>query len=1089
MERTDGPMYQPKIFLISKHTSVQLAEQPSGTFRKKSPPPVEVVTAPPTDSINPPTLNDFIPSHLQNQLSTELHLTPGTTINGWNDPFQPAPVSLINGTERLSACPAAAFPHQPNVDTGTAQDNIRARRKKIWIKYDGVGPTDEVGMPIASRPSVNQPRDWYKRMFQQIHSKPTDDELGTDDVTVPSDRASHSSDLPHGLTQVETAEHDLLQPDFTLSHWKELELRGVGSEGHRLQAQHRSIFSYEPQDWTVQEAEQQISLETELSQLEAELDSDLQKLKLRLAEREKTHQKSLGSAQLEGEPQRASAMNSPPGWYQSPIHLQTNGQRSELSSNMSIRGDVSGRDHPTSPSGDRWNSGSNGNSPDGRPDRVSDRSHNSEMGKMKAARAKFDFQAESPKELTLQKGDVVYIHKVLDQNWLKGEHHGRLGIFPTSYVEFIPATERPTPIKNPPFQILEYGEAFAVFNFKGDLSVELSFRKGEMISLIRRVDDNWLEGRITGTNRQGIFPGNYVQVVKDPKVKNTGEYPIGSIPLSPNHHYPNTSPTPPTQQTPKTSPTLLTQPHPRSVSSPPTPYDYSPSIPITSATCPTQSITQQYLKTPSATGTPQYSNISTSPTQQYPTTSPTPITQQYPTTPITQQYPTTSPTPITRQYPTTSPTPITRQYPTTPITQQYPTTSPTPITQQYPTTSPTPITQQYPATPITQQYPTTSPTPITQQYPTTSPTPITRQYPTTPITQQYPTTSPTPITQQYPTTSPTPITQQYPATPITQQYPTTSPTPITQQYPTTSPTPITRQYPTTSPTPITQQYPTTPITQQYPTTPITRQYPTISPTPITQQYPTTSPTPIIQQYPTTPITQQYPTTSPTPITQQYPQYPTTSPTPITQQYPTTPITQQYPTTSPTPITQQYPTTPITQQYPTTLATSTKRDCSDASMRLPDKQYSVPMLSTNQPTVLTPRTNQHSVPALSTNQHGASSVTWDLQSPNPQRGQGPVTIPAASSIPVQRTSEPSLQSGRIYSQAAGSHTVASSITLGAGWNPYRALYNYHPVNRDELELIEGDLVDVMEKCDDGWFVGTSRRTNNFGTFPGNYVQPV
>lgn len=28
----------------------------------------------------------------------------------------------------------------------------------------------------------------------------------------------------------------------------------------------------------------------------------------------------------------------------------------------------------------------------------------------------------------------------------------------------------------------------------------------------------------------------------------------------------------------------------------------------------------------------------------------------------------------------------------------------------------------------------------------------------------------------------------------------------------------------------------------------------------------------------------------------------------------------------------------------------------------------------------------------------------------------------------------------------------------------------PRNEDELELKEGDVVDVMEKCDDGWFVG-------------------
>ena len=38
----------------------------------------------------------------------------------------------------------------------------------------------------------------------------------------------------------------------------------------------------------------------------------------------------------------------------------------------------------------------------------------------------------------------------------------------------------------------------------------------------------------------------------------------------------------------------------------------------------------------------------------------------------------------------------------------------------------------------------------------------------------------------------------------------------------------------------------------------------------------------------------------------------------------------------------------------------------------------------------------------------------------------------------------------------------------------------------MELHEGDIVYVMERCDDGWFVGTSQRTGIFGTFPGNYV---
>lgn len=55
--------------------------------------------------------------------------------------------------------------------------------------------------------------------------------------------------------------------------------------------------------------------------------------------------------------------------------------------------------------------------------------------------------------------------------------------------------------------------------------------------------------------------------------------------------------------------------------------------------------------------------------------------------------------------------------------------------------------------------------------------------------------------------------------------------------------------------------------------------------------------------------------------------------------------------------------------------------------------------------------------------------------------------------------------------------------------YRAIYAYKPMNDDELELWEQDEVYVMEKCDDGWYVGTSCRTGMFGTFPGNYVQRV
>lgn len=52
--------------------------------------------------------------------------------------------------------------------------------------------------------------------------------------------------------------------------------------------------------------------------------------------------------------------------------------------------------------------------------------------------------------------------------------------------------------------------------------------------------------------------------------------------------------------------------------------------------------------------------------------------------------------------------------------------------------------------------------------------------------------------------------------------------------------------------------------------------------------------------------------------------------------------------------------------------------------------------------------------------------------------------------------------------------------------YIALYPYKPQKADELELRKGGVYTVTERCQDGWFKGTSNRTQKCGVFPGNYV---
>jgi len=55
--------------------------------------------------------------------------------------------------------------------------------------------------------------------------------------------------------------------------------------------------------------------------------------------------------------------------------------------------------------------------------------------------------------------------------------------------------------------------------------------------------------------------------------------------------------------------------------------------------------------------------------------------------------------------------------------------------------------------------------------------------------------------------------------------------------------------------------------------------------------------------------------------------------------------------------------------------------------------------------------------------------------------------------------------------------------------YRALYDYNPAKADELALKKDDLYFVIEKCQDGWYKGSSLSTLKTGVFPGNYVQHV
>uniref|UniRef100_A0A914DFX7 Sorbin and SH3 domain-containing protein 1 n=1 Tax=Acrobeloides nanus TaxID=290746 RepID=A0A914DFX7_9BILA len=111
----------------------------------------------------------------------------------------------------------------------------------------------------------------------------------------------------------------------------------------------------------------------------------------------------------------------------------------------------------------------------------------------------YKFVAQTSRELSLNRGDVVRVNRELDSNWYEGERNGQVGIFPTSYVQLDedPSTSRQNRVR-------------AMYPFQARNRNELSLRKGEILKKRRAIDAHWYEG--TNSKGQiGIFPESYVQ--------------------------------------------------------------------------------------------------------------------------------------------------------------------------------------------------------------------------------------------------------------------------------------------------------------------------------------------------------------------------------------------------------------------------------------------------------------------------------------------------------------------------------------------------------------------------------------------------
>lgn len=125
------------------------------------------------------------------------------------------------------------------------------------------------------------------------------------------------------------------------------------------------------------------------------------------------------------------------------------------------------------------------------------------------------FQAQESDELSITSGDIVLLTKEIDSFWLEGIVNGSTGKFPRMYVDII--KEVPDKLRYKERKEIQNSnpepQAKALYMFVGTNSDELSFDKGDMITLLERLNKDWLVGKIG--NHVGRFPSNYVEILVD----------------------------------------------------------------------------------------------------------------------------------------------------------------------------------------------------------------------------------------------------------------------------------------------------------------------------------------------------------------------------------------------------------------------------------------------------------------------------------------------------------------------------------------------------------------------------------------------
>lgn len=452
----------------------------------------------------PLSLDDFIPPHLQKRQNRGA----SQTYNAHTD-------SLDEGGLIYKATLVLA---------DDEQDSPSPQTERRWIRYDGIGPTDDNGMPFASRSSVDKPREWYKNMYKVLHQmSDSEDSDGGSDWSKPEDHhiedftVSNKSkfitdelkDRPKQLSQESSHLHITVrsnvrespskasstlkietspdssrpyattlprsssqQPSQTSPHYTSKVSHFVNnahsSPNYNTQQSHQVSSSTLNKKQTSEPGQRHFFPDhsSHSSQSNKETTS-LQSLKQKYSSSART---TSGTPILSPTPKEYRRSTSK---VLEKLETDLRNFTDELDKDLEARKQLP---ETTLQKCEevilRRSSYRAGGSPEPKVNK-SKRQYTAEeqdLSPVAKAVVKFDFVSESEKEISLQRGTMINILKKVDEHWLLGEQDGRRGLFPESYVRVL------SPGQLEPMDAPQLS-AIALYDFKADSGAELPLCK------------------------------------------------------------------------------------------------------------------------------------------------------------------------------------------------------------------------------------------------------------------------------------------------------------------------------------------------------------------------------------------------------------------------------------------------------------------------------------------------------------------------------------------------------------------------------------------------------------------------------------